>query len=142
MSVSPTDFADACDRHWEDGESLLADERLANADQLFGLAAECGLKRTMLRLGMNVDAEGVPAEKKHKVHIDRLWDTFQGFASSQNGARYAAQLPASNPFSDWSIHNRYAHRSHFSREVVASHRGGAAAVREVLQQAEFDGSTP
>jgi len=142
MNGRPADFADACDRHWEDAESLLVIERLANADQLFGLAAECGLKCTMLRLGMNVDPEGVPAEKKHKVHIDRLWDTFRSFAGDREGSRYAAQLPADNPFSDWSIHDRYAHRRHFAGEAVRSHRDGAAAVHELRRGDEFAGSAP
>ena len=44
------DYADATRRHWDDGLFLLEDRRLANADHLFGLAAECALKAVMLPL--------------------------------------------------------------------------------------------
>lgn len=142
MSFWPADFQDACDRHWDDGECLLAKGQLANADQLFGLAAECGLKHTMLRLGMNVDSEGVPTEKAHRVHIDRLWETFHAFANDRNGARYASYLPANNPFSKWSIHNRYAHRRHFTNDTVGAHRDGAKSVRDLLRTTEVDGGAP
>jgi hypothetical protein len=56
----PADFADAHRRHWEDAELLFAHDRWANADQLYGFSAECGLKTVMQALGMNTDAAGVP----------------------------------------------------------------------------------
>jgi hypothetical protein len=37
------DFLDAHYRHWQDAELLFGRGRLANADHLYGLAAECGL---------------------------------------------------------------------------------------------------
>ena len=42
-----TDFADAHRRHWEDAELLHDHGRWANADQLYGFSAECGLKAVM-----------------------------------------------------------------------------------------------
>ncbi|WP_341643874.1 hypothetical protein [Thauera sp. SDU_THAU2] len=85
------DYADAAWRHWDDGLFLLADSRLANADHLFGLAAECALKAVMLPLGMKLKPSGVPEDKRHG-HIDRLWDEFGAFVSSRGGARYGALL--------------------------------------------------
>nr|VFK54807.1 MAG: hypothetical protein BECKTUN1418F_GA0071002_105616 [Candidatus Kentron sp. TUN]VFK55380.1 MAG: hypothetical protein BECKTUN1418D_GA0071000_103118 [Candidatus Kentron sp. TUN]VFK60455.1 MAG: hypothetical protein BECKTUN1418E_GA0071001_105815 [Candidatus Kentron sp. TUN] len=41
------DFFDAHNRHWQDWEQLFASERWANADHLYGMAAECGLKCLM-----------------------------------------------------------------------------------------------
>ena len=38
------DFLDAHQRHWDDAEHLLQAQRWANADHLYGFAAECGLK--------------------------------------------------------------------------------------------------
>ena len=49
------DFSDAHRRHWEDAELLHAYSRWANADQLYGFSAECGLKAVMQVLGMHVD---------------------------------------------------------------------------------------
>jgi len=55
----------------------------ANADHLFGLAAECALKAVMQALGMlSLRSDGVPADKKHKVHINDLWNEFITFANT------------------------------------------------------------
>lgn len=40
----PADFPDAHARHWQDAERLAQAGRWANADQLYGYSAECGLK--------------------------------------------------------------------------------------------------
>ena len=66
----PIDFCDAAQRHWEDAGYLLADARPANADQLFGLSAECALKAIMLALGMTLRADGAPEKPQHRVHIN------------------------------------------------------------------------
>ena len=60
MTTIPTDFYDAHHRHWEDAERLYHNERWANADHLYGIAAECGLKRLMIAFGMRCDANGDP----------------------------------------------------------------------------------
>ena len=55
------DCRDAHDRHWHDGETLYAASRWANADHLYGISAECGLKAAMTGLGMTTTETG-PAE--------------------------------------------------------------------------------
>ena len=40
------DYGDAHLRRWEDAELLFNDDRWANADQLYGFSAECGLNGT------------------------------------------------------------------------------------------------
>lgn len=47
----PIDYGDSADRHWLDAELLRGGRRTNNADQLYGLAAECALKAIMVRLG-------------------------------------------------------------------------------------------
>jgi len=59
----PVDFYDACKRHWNDAEHLFDQKRLANADHLFGLAAECALKAVMVALGMTLLPDGKPEKK-------------------------------------------------------------------------------
>ena len=54
----PADFRDAHLRHWQDAELLFEHQRWANADQLYGLSAECGLKAVMRALGMPVGRHG------------------------------------------------------------------------------------
>lgn len=130
------DFSDAHDRHWEDAELLRQHQRLANADHLYGLAAECGLKALMAALGLPMDEQG-PVEPRYRRHIDELWDVYNAFCSERAGPRYA--LPASNPFDDWSVAQRYAARSSFDRTKLERHQEGALAVRRLIAQAKRDG---
>jgi hypothetical protein len=53
-----TDFYNAYTRHIEDAEFLFSASHLGNADQIYGYAAECGLKCLMLHFGMPVDITG------------------------------------------------------------------------------------
>lgn len=136
----PTDYGDAAERHWEDAEHLLADNRFANADHLFGLSAECALKSVMLRLGMALQVDGAPQERKHRVHIDRLWDEFVTFANNRNCAKYAAGISGgSNPFCKWNVAQRYCHRSQITQVIVETHKRGAQTTRAVLNEAILDG---
>ena len=48
-------FLDAHERHWGDAERFFSAGRYANADHLYGMAAECGLKRLMVHFGMAVN---------------------------------------------------------------------------------------
>ena len=73
---------------------LFAHKRWANADQLYGYSAECGLKLVMESIGMVVDDKGVPAERRHRVHVRELWPEFIAFVGARReGARYVALMP-------------------------------------------------
>ena len=134
------DFVDAAERHWEDSELLLAQQRLANADHLLGLSAECALKAVMLGLGMTLKPSGLPEQRRHQVHINKLWDEFQTFAESRGGAHYAAILShVSAPFDGWDISGRYASRADIGPATVSHHRQGARQARACLQTAMLDG---
>ena len=135
MTVYPADFFDAHRRHWKDAELLFGHNRWANADQLYGLSAECGLKAVMKTLGMPVDRTGTPTMQKHRVHVQDLWPIFVRFAGGRNGAWYLSLLPSGSPFVDWSHHDRYANRSHFQKIHVKSHREAARKIRAMIQHA-------
>ena len=134
------DFVDANLRHWADAQLLLDHNRWANADQLYGFSAECGLKAVMMSLGMQVDAHGVP-EPKHQKHVHEIWPIFESFAAGRSGERYLERLPDGKPFADWSHHDRYAHQQHFNRTGAERHREAARAIRGMVQSmAEDQGS--
>lgn len=124
-----SDFTDAHLRHRQDAELLFAHDRWANADQLYGLSAECGLKAVMQELGMPVDATGRP-EAKYRKHVNELWPIFHDFAKGRDGAHYLAMLPDGSPFANWTIEDRYANRSDFHGADVELHR---AASREIVR---------
>ncbi len=134
------DFADAHLRHWEDAELLFEQGRWANADQLFGFSAECGLKRVMQALGMPVGETGMPAESEHRKHVQDLWSTFEDFAKDRGGARYLGLLPGGTPFADWSHHDRYANRRHFQGANVMVHREAARGIGQMMGAVAQDDS--
>lgn len=129
------DIADAHLRHWEDAESLFARGRWANADHLYGLSAECGLKAVMRERGMPVDDQGAPMERKHREHIDKLWPVYLDFVKRRDGQRH---LLGGEPFDDWSVHDSYANRSHFTRPNVAPHRAAARRICDIVELAITD----
>lgn len=133
------DFLDAHNRHWKDAELLFNAKRWANADHLYGLAVECGLKQLMVALGMSVDSTtGSPIDQKHLFHADRAWTCFESYCSGHhNGAGY--KLPQKDPFFDWKISQRYAHQNKFSQKNVEPHRQGAEVVYQLIQKAKIGG---
>ncbi|MFH0825546.1 MAG: SAM-dependent methyltransferase [Pseudomonadota bacterium] len=132
-----SDFLDAHERHWEDAGSLLEDQRYANADHLYGMAAECGLKRLMFAFGMPQAKDGGP-EGEYRLHVNELWSRYEAYRSGRPaGAGYA--LPTLNPFRDWNASQRYAHRGCFKPDIVEAHQKGAEVVRSLIRKAQKDG---
>lgn len=133
------DFLDAHERHWEDAERLYQAQRWANADHLYGMAAECGLKRLMLAFGMRVDAvTGSPVDKKDWRHANSVWMRFESYRSGHvHGTGYA--LPSGNPFENWDVTDRYAHQSNFDQALAHGHQVGAQVVRQFIAKAQREG---
>jgi hypothetical protein len=137
------DFLDAHYRHWEDAETLFVSSRLANADHLYGVAAECGLKSLMIVFGMQIDPnkEGTPTDARDRVHImdskkDSAWDRYESYRYGKVAVSYA--LPV-NPFLDWDVSQRYANRSEFDEVRVKKHENGARLVQELINIAKKEG---
>ena len=132
------DFLDAHDRHWKDAEFLLEDSRLANADHLYGLASECGLKRLMVAFGMLLDSDGKPKKQDDKVHANKVWDRYETYRAGRPEAS-AYELPIPNPFDDWDVAQRYAPRSTFCASRVAKHQKGCECINVLIKKAIKDG---
>jgi len=133
-----TDFKDAHHRHWADAELLFGSGRLANADHLYGLAAECGLKALMSAWGMPYDhQQDQPSRDRDRKHADRIWHRYEHYRQGPQAPHY--QLSTPSPFADWSIHQRYWPRRCFDPPTVDKHRQGAEEVCRVLRQAQREG---
>jgi len=123
----PPDFYNAHVRHWNDANLLFETSRWANADQLYGYSAECGLKCLMLRFGMVMNqSTGKPKEKEDQKHINNIWIRYETYRMGRSAADYA--LPQVNPFDNWDISLRYAHDSHFTQSRVEQHQQGAGGL--------------
>ncbi len=129
-----TDFLDAHSRNLEDAEKLLENARLANADHLYGMAAECGLKCLMVSFGMPVTGDGTPVSENDRKHVNFIWPRYESYRSGRLAGDYA--LPVSNPFRDWHVSQRYAHRSNFNSTIVEAHRRGAELVHTLVTKAQ------
>ena len=133
--VHPADFANAHFRHWEDAEFLFRAGRWANADQLYGLSAECGLKAVMVANGLSVDVAGSPYRK----HVNRLWGIFRAIVQGRRTGGWLHHLPQSNPFAKWSVENRYANSADFDEQSVGPHRAAARRVRNFYLRLKVNG---
>lgn len=133
------DFLDAHERHWDDAERLYQALRWANADHLYGMAAECGLKRLMLAFGMSVDpTTGRPVDREDWKHANNVWARFESYRSGHTqGTGYV--LSPGNPFTHWDVSDRYAHQSNFDQARAQEHQMGAQAVRNLIAKAQREG---
>ena len=128
--MTPVNFVDPHVRHWKDAEILLGCCRLANADQLYGFSAECGLKAVMAVLG----------KRLLRRHVHELWPEFKRSVRGRAAGRFRRQLPPGSPFVDWSHHDRYAPDGYVRRGAVNQHRTAALGVRRMVERARQDGT--
>jgi len=134
------DFLDAHGQHLDDAERLFQAGRWANADHLYGMAAECGLKALMEKLSPK-GALDLKLDRKHIMEdkgSDTAWSRYQAYlAGHALGTKLS--VPASNPFTNWSVSQRYAHASCFVLPRVQAHRSGAVLVVNLLKTARREG---
>ena len=131
----PADFIDAHHRHRADAELLFGRGRWANADQLYGFSAECGLKAVMKACGMPVDPTTGTPVARYRKHLPEIWSIFQSFVETLENAEYLDRLPPGEPFADWSPHDRYAHGGYCGRSDVEAHRDAAGTVGAIVEAA-------
>lgn len=135
--MKTVDFLDAHERHRADAEYLFEASRYPNADHLFGLSAECGLKHVMKLLGMRVTAPGMPEDRGDRVHINEAWLRFETYRSRAPSSGFLP-LP-DNPFENWHISDRYGRQADFDKAAVERHREGACQVIRLVAAAKRDG---
>lgn len=123
----PECFDVAAVRHFRDGGFLSERGSLENADQLYGFAAECGIKSALVTLPGCLQAGHL--SNKYREHVDRLWD----LAALQSLHRRYRGLSAilrglGKPFSDWSTDHRYGPDGSVTSEVLERHREAAKRI--------------
>ena len=121
------DFGGAAVRHYRDGDLLQRNARMANADQLFGFAAECGIKCALATVLGLAGRGGL--QSRYKEHIETLWD-LAAIQSTQKRypCLYAVLTGLQNPFADWSTDQRYGPDDVTSESAVGNHRTAAGRI--------------
>jgi hypothetical protein len=127
-------FRSAAYRHILDAQQLHAAGRRENAGHLFGFSSECVLKAFLEREGADVNRPG-----RWWEHVEKLWDQFLAHMQTREGAKWAARLPAQNPFVNWSVSDRYRDSSNIVLSDLPLWESGAKKACRVLKQAEIDG---
>ncbi|MEX1364929.1 MAG: hypothetical protein AB1Z98_17505 [Nannocystaceae bacterium] len=138
MAVS---FTEAAKRHSTDASLLDTAKRTANANHLWGFAAECALKAVLRGVDPTLfSATGVPGNA-FKVHIDKLWPSAVNFFSGRSEAYLSSALPiAPNPFDQWSVHGRYDSDADTpSATLHAQHQTAAKRCLSLLATARLNG---
>ena len=123
----PEDYAVAATRHFRDGALLEKSRRVANADQLFGFAAEGAIKRALVELpGFLAGGRLAPAYHKH---VNQLWDCVHLQGIQRRYPRLVVVLKGlPQPFADWSTDQRYGPDGVVTDEAMGRHRQAAARV--------------
>ena len=101
--------------------------RVANADQLFGFAAECAIKSALV--GFPGFLAGDTLAPAYRKHVDQLW----GLVPMQDIARRYGGLVVvlkglQQPFADWSTNQRYGADGVVTGEAMGRHRRAAVRV--------------
>lgn len=104
-ATMPEAYGDAALRHWSDAVFLESDKRLPNADQLFGIAAECAIKAAVAQIPSC--AAGGVLTKRYREHVEILWDRVPLQDVHKRFPGLVALLKAGRPFADWGIEHRY-----------------------------------
>ena len=138
-------YSSAAKRHYQDAELLYDNGRKANAGQLYGFVAECGIKSLLICSGYQSDpstGEITPDKNNNlRVHIHELVkkiNTVSANLSGRSGAKYLNRIPNIGNFHDWNTNHRY----YIDSEIPPSITIWKMAAKEVitmLDEAKLDG---
>jgi hypothetical protein len=142
--MSTVSYEHAARRHLTDAETLLDQGRLANAGQLYGFAAECGLKAMLIACGVELDAYGgLPRQNKFYQHMPALFDRVASngylIPDGPQAVRYMASMPNLAKFQHWSVDHRYWGDAALPLRLVPDWQSAAKEVTNMLDQAKQDG---
>jgi hypothetical protein len=145
-------FHQSAKRHFYDADLLLMHhERSANAGQLYGFAAECGIKSLLIWQGYPSEPTGDLKKRKSnekgnqnfRKHIHELVQnihSLETFLDGRSGARYRVMLPSLHTFSDWHTDQRYYADSALPKSTP-NWRQSAEEIMRMLDQALLDGAS-
>ena len=117
-------------RHWRDAQLLERENRVENADQLYGIASECAIKKALIELPAFV--KNGTLSLPYKEHINDLWGKVNLQSLQKRYPGPYACLKANNPFLDWHVNQRYVVDGAVSLQSMHGHRESAKKLLGVL----------
>ncbi len=139
------DYLAAGRRHHDDAGYLAEDRRLASADHLVGLGAECLIKHLIVTpLGGALRRAGSPRGPSGAVvspHLPEVWDELSGLLSGRRG-QLADLVSESNPFAGWDVAHRYSDGSVSTEQVVDGRLAATTRLDRLVVLAEQLGALP
>ncbi|GAA3362790.1 hypothetical protein [Saccharopolyspora gregorii] len=141
-----TRFAEAAVRHYQDALLLRERQRLANADHLAGISAECALKAIFIgHLGgvIQDDLPKNPAKPKRTYgHLPGLWHELSLVVAGRTGGAFHQAISAANPFEHWKVFERYSDGAHTDAARADAHLAEAQKILFLHEQAQINGVLP
>ncbi len=147
--VARVGYFESARRHFYDAGVLLTSARLGNAGQLFGFAAECGVKAILVACQAPTDSDGsidkpVGAKGKgFKVHMPELKNAVRDFAQlipdGRTATTYLSTMPSLTLFADWLVEHRYWRDGVLPTASVAKWQTAAGEVMAALDKAKENG---
>lgn len=140
----PVHYVEAARRHIVDANSLLASSRSANAGQLYGFVAECGLKALLIACGVTADANGeIPWGHRFRQHVPKLPDRIVAeghlIPDGSRASQYLTSLAHLGKFGDWLIDHRYWREAALPLTSVTAWKVAAEEILLMLDKAKEDG---
>lgn len=117
-------------RHWRDARLLEQNNRVENADQLYGFTAECAIKTALIELP--AFAKNGTLSLPYKEHINDLRGKVNLQSLQKRYPCLYACLKANNPFLDWHVNQRYVVDGAVSLQSMHGHRESAKRLLGVL----------
>lgn len=144
QATGTVDYVEAARRHQADADFLQTHHRIANAGQLYGFAAECGLKALLIACGVTPDASGeIPSRHRFRQHVPVLHDRIVAeghlIPDGQRAGQYLGSLASTGPLSDWSIDHRYWRAAALPLSSVLAWKSVAEEILAMVDQAKADG---
>jgi len=125
-------YSDAYERHFEDANLLFHNARWANAEYLYGLSVECGIKALQRAVGQTVRRQHLPNLMQNINH-------FEFRKSGRTSSRYLLPREVRDAFNDWDVSQRYQHRRQFTMTIAQRRKYGAEAMHKLVEQVRKDG---
>jgi hypothetical protein len=117
-------YSEAALRHWHDARLLEEEDRVENADHLYGFAAECAIKKALVELPAFSGATML--DMTYKEHVNILWGKVNYQSLQKSYPALSALLKSTNPFSDWHVKQRYAADREISKVAMELHKKSAS----------------